>query len=140
MKSAGSNRRLQLNELDELRNDAYKSSCIYKARTKAFHDKYIFRKSFEPNQKVCLFNSWLRLFLGKLRSRWDGSFTVTQVFPHEAIEIQDPQNENTFKVNGQLLKPYVDGIQNKELIDTIYLVDPLYDQQWAAWLRLKILN
>ena len=43
---------------------------------KAFNDKYIARKIFEPNQKVWLFNSWLKLFLDKLKSRWDGPFRV----------------------------------------------------------------
>jgi len=38
-----------LNELDELRNEAYENAKIYKAKTKAFHDKMISRKSFEPN-------------------------------------------------------------------------------------------
>ena len=41
MKQAGSNRRLQLNELDELRNEAYENAKIYKAKTKAFHSKMI---------------------------------------------------------------------------------------------------
>lgn len=80
MKQAGSNRRLQLNELDELRNDAYENAKIYKAKTKAFHDKNISRNSFEPNQQVWLYNSKLKFFRAKLRSRWDGPFVVQQVF------------------------------------------------------------
>ena len=91
MKNIGSNRRLQFNELEELRNEAYESSLIYKAWTKAYHDKYISQKIFEPNQKVWLYNKRLRLFPEKLRSRWDGPYIVTQVFPHGAIEIKDPK-------------------------------------------------
>jgi len=90
MKQAGSNRRLQLNELDELLNKAYENVKIYKAKTKAFHDKIISHKSFEPNQKVWLFNSKLKLFPAKFRSRWDGSFVVQQVFPYGAVQILDP--------------------------------------------------
>jgi len=52
MKQAGSNRRLQLNKLDELHNEANENDQIYKTKTKAFHDKMISHKSFEPNQKV----------------------------------------------------------------------------------------
>lgn len=126
MVMAGSNRRLQLNELDELRNDAYESSKIYKARTKAFHDKHIHRKSFEPNQKVWLFNSRLRLFPGKLKSRWDGPYIITHVFPHGAIEIRDPRDGQVFKVNGQRLKPYVEGVSDEGVIESIHLVDPVY--------------
>ena len=84
MAQAGSTRKLQLNELEELRNKAYEIAHIYKAKTKAFYDKHINRKTFEPNQKVWLFNAKLRLFPGKLRSRWDGPFIVTQVFSHGA--------------------------------------------------------
>ena len=52
MKQGCSNCRLQLNELDELRHEAYENAKIYIAKTKAFHDKKISRKSIEPNQKV----------------------------------------------------------------------------------------
>ena len=77
MKDACFNRKLQLNELEELRNEAYESSKIYKARTKAYHDKFINQKIFEPNQKVWLYNFRLRLFPEKLHSCWDGPFIVT---------------------------------------------------------------
>ena len=49
-------RKLQLNELEELRNETYKNSRIYKDKTKATHDKMISRKDFEVGQKVLLFN------------------------------------------------------------------------------------
>ncbi|KAI5671890.1 hypothetical protein M9H77_12254 [Catharanthus roseus] len=104
---AGSNIKFQLNELDELRNEAYENARIDKAKTKAFHDKMISRKSFEPNQKVWLFNSKLRLFLGKLRSYWDGPFIVKQVFPSGAVQIEDLKNNRILIVNGQQLKPAI---------------------------------
>jgi hypothetical protein len=53
MKEAGSHRKLQLIELEELRNDAYDNARIYKEKTKAFHDRHILPKSFVPEQK-CL--------------------------------------------------------------------------------------
>ena len=48
MKQGDSNRRLQLDELDKL----YENAKIYKSKAKTFHDKYIIRKAFESNQKV----------------------------------------------------------------------------------------
>ena len=63
------------------------------------------RKSLTPGQEVLLFNESLP---GKLRSRWSGLFIVHTVFPHGAIEIKDPKNGVTFKVNGQRLKPYLE--------------------------------
>ena len=62
-------RKLQINELQELRNDAYENSKIYKSRIKDFHDNKISRKIFEVGKKVLLYNSRLHLLFGKLRSR-----------------------------------------------------------------------
>ena len=121
---ASANRALQLSELEELRMDAYENSKQYKARMKAFHDKYISRKTFEPNQKVWLFNSRLKLFPGKLRSRWDGPFKVIQVFNYGVVEIQDPKTGNIFRVNGHRLKPCIEGISEEGIIEKVNLVDP----------------
>ena len=68
-KLAGEKRLLQLSELDEFRNEAYENARIYKEKTKAWHDNHIARKEFEVGQQVLLFNSRLKLFLGKLKSR-----------------------------------------------------------------------
>ena len=94
---------------------------------KVFHDKSILRKSFGPNQKVLLYNSRLHLFPGKLRSRWTGPFVVKNVFPHGAIEIEDPKEGTTFKVNGQRLKPFLEGMSFPNG-DTIHLVDPVLQE------------
>ncbi|CAL9007234.1 unnamed protein product, partial [Prunus brigantina] len=46
MQQAGDKRKLQLNELEELRYDAYENAKLYKERTKAYHDKQLVRKEF----------------------------------------------------------------------------------------------
>ncbi|KAM2957607.1 hypothetical protein FF2_024562 [Malus domestica] len=104
--AAGLHRKLQLNELEEVRNEAYENSRIYKEKTKAFHDRMIRSKTFSIGQKVLLFNSRLRLFPGKLRSKWIGPFIVTNVFSHGAVQIQSLKTQQEFKVNGHRLKPY----------------------------------
>lgn len=104
----------------------YESAKIYKARIKAFHDKHISRKSFEPGKKVWLYNSRLKFFPGKLRSRWDGPFVVSQVLARGAVEIHNPRDGSTFKVNGQRLKPYGGGIEDGVVVESINLVDPVY--------------
>ncbi|XP_016648284.1 PREDICTED: uncharacterized protein LOC103326768 [Prunus mume] len=106
--SAGEKQKLQLNELEEIRQGAYDSSRIYKERTKAFHDSQILRKEFQPGQKVLLLSSRLKLFPGKLKSRWTGPYLVTQVFSHGAIVLTNEAKGNAFKVNGHRLKPYVE--------------------------------
>jgi len=62
-------RLLQLNELEEIHSDAYESSKIYKEKMKTWHDKHIHRREFQVGDLVLLFNSRLKLFPGKLRSR-----------------------------------------------------------------------
>ena len=121
---AGKQRLLQMNELDELRHESYESSQIYKERLKLFHDKTIVRKTFEPNQKVLLYNSQLHMFPGKLRSRWTGPFVVKVVYPYGAVEIENPENGKSFKVNGQRLKPFLEHFDQQESSEE--LVDPLY--------------
>ena len=49
-KVAGEKGMLQLSELDEFCNEAYENALIYKEKTKAWHDKHIVRKGFEPGQ------------------------------------------------------------------------------------------
>ncbi|RDX64765.1 hypothetical protein CR513_56636, partial [Mucuna pruriens] len=74
--------------LQELHLEAYENSCIYKQKVKQFHDSQILRKEFRVGQKVLLFNSRLKLIVGKLCSRWDGPFVITNVFPmtfHEGL-------------------------------------------------------
>ncbi|CAL2270240.1 unnamed protein product [Prunus armeniaca] len=109
MDAAGEKRVLQLNEMDEFRNEAYENVKIYKERTKAWHDKHIVRKEFHACQKVLLFNSCLKIYPDKLRSRWSGPFIVVQVLPYGAVEIRNEATTTMFKVNGQPLKPYLEA-------------------------------
>ncbi|XP_022853132.1 uncharacterized protein LOC111374650 [Olea europaea var. sylvestris] len=113
LKIAGEKYLLQLNELNELRMEAYENSRLYKERTKKWYDMHIHRREFTVGQKVLLYNSKLKLFPGKLRSRWSGSYTITQVFLHGAIETTH-DSKGTFKVNGQRLKHYWGGDFSKE--------------------------
>ncbi|XP_048492999.1 uncharacterized protein LOC125493576 [Beta vulgaris subsp. vulgaris] len=106
---AGLRRKLQLQELEEIRNEAYENAAIYKAKTKARSDRLIVIKEYKVGQKGLLFQSRLRLFLGKLRSRWIRPFIVVKVFPHGAMEIQSEATSKILKVNGQRLKPHFDA-------------------------------
>ncbi|XP_031101912.1 uncharacterized protein LOC116005814 [Ipomoea triloba] len=126
MDETGSLRKLQLQELEEIRNDAYESSRIYKEKTKAFHDQKISRKIFSIGQKVLLYHSRLKLFPGKLRSRWVGPFVVTNVFPHGVVEIHSLETRKTFKVNGHRLKPFYEGFQAYN-VEEIGLQYPVYE-------------
>nr|GEZ82629.1 reverse transcriptase domain-containing protein [Tanacetum cinerariifolium] len=63
---AGDHRKIQLNELNELRDHAYENSLIYKEKTKRIHDFKIKNRVFNVGDQVLLFNSRLKIFSGKL--------------------------------------------------------------------------
>ncbi|CAN6692013.1 unnamed protein product [Malus baccata var. baccata] len=85
--AVGIHRKLQLNELEEIRHEAYENARIYKEKTKAFHDKVAFQM--------------------------DWSFVVTNVFPHGAVQIQSLKTQQEFKVNGHRLKPYYEAFEEQ---------------------------
>ncbi|KAM2039688.1 hypothetical protein ACFX1T_013107 [Malus domestica] len=93
---AGIHRKFQLNELEEIRHEAYENASIYKEKIKAFHDKMIRGKTFSIGQKVLLFNSRLCLFPVQIRSLKTG---------------------NEFQVNGHRLKPYYEHFKEHEVND-----------------------
>ncbi|XP_071718167.1 uncharacterized protein [Rutidosis leptorrhynchoides] len=85
LKEAGHLHLSQLNELEELRLDAYENSLISKERTK----------------------KW------KLKSKWSGPFIVRKVYPHGAVDLVNSKGEE-FKVNGHRIKHYVDRPQESQ--------------------------
>ncbi|GJR93574.1 reverse transcriptase domain-containing protein [Tanacetum coccineum] len=87
----GDHRKVQLNELNELRDHAYENSLIYKAKTKRLHDSKIKNRVFNIGDRVLLFNSRLKIFSGKLKSRWNGPFTITRVFPYGTVCFSNQQ-------------------------------------------------
>ena len=127
---AGAHRKLQLNEMEKMRRDAYDSTLDYKIKTKEYNDKNIRWKSFEVGQKVLLYNSRLHLLPGKLRSRWVGPYIVVKVAPHGAIEVSNPENGDVYKVNGQRLKPFLENFEDDSFKEE--LVNPVYGDDNGA--------
>ncbi|XP_015955198.1 uncharacterized protein LOC107479584 [Arachis duranensis] len=112
--AVGEKRLLQLNELDEFILEAYENAKIYKERAKRWHDKKITRKEFEPGQHVLVYNSKLKIFPGKLKSKWTGPFLVTNVSPYGSLELLNEATKDTFMANGHKAKHYLGGSWNKE--------------------------
>ena len=88
----------QLNELDELWLEAYENSRIYIERAEKWHDKHIMTKRFGKGDMVLLLNSRLRLFSGKLKSRWSGPFIITKVQPSGVVKVWS-ESTRAFTVN-----------------------------------------
>nr|GEY47397.1 reverse transcriptase domain-containing protein [Tanacetum cinerariifolium] len=78
-KTAGDHRKVQINEL---RDQAYENSLIYKEKRKKLHDSKIKDRVFNIGDRVLLFNSRLKIFSSKLKSRWSGPFTISQFYPY----------------------------------------------------------
>nr|GFA15581.1 hypothetical protein [Tanacetum cinerariifolium] len=66
---------------------SYENSLIYKEKTKRFHDSKIKNRVFNIGDRVLLFNSRLKIFFGKLKSRWSGTFTISQVYPYGIVKL-----------------------------------------------------
>ncbi|GJW83394.1 hypothetical protein Tco_0156539 [Tanacetum coccineum] len=108
--------------LNYLRNAKAKTSPqmmleLVKERTKKLHDSKIKNRIFNVGDRVLLFNSRLKIFSGKLKTRWSGPFTITKVFPYGTVELSQPDGPN-FKVNGHRVKHYFGGdLPPKEVQD-----------------------
>ncbi|XP_052113784.1 uncharacterized protein LOC127744935 [Arachis duranensis] len=126
---AGIERKLQLAELECLRQEAYDNARLYKEKLKAIHDKNIRRKEFQPGDLVLLYNSRLRLLPGKLRSRWDGPYQVEKVEPYGVYHLRHPTSPDIFKVNGHRLKLYHgEQRKNSKEIEVFLLRDATLEQ------------
>ncbi|XP_015960344.1 uncharacterized protein LOC107484241 [Arachis duranensis] len=107
--AAGEKRLLQLDDFDEFRVEVYENAKLYKEKTKMWQDKRISTRIFDPGQMVLLFNSRLKRFSRKLKSRWFGVFTITKVSPYGYVEVMEESSGRKFIVNGQRLKHYLGG-------------------------------
>nr|GEV61042.1 reverse transcriptase domain-containing protein [Tanacetum cinerariifolium]GEZ02481.1 reverse transcriptase domain-containing protein [Tanacetum cinerariifolium] len=108
LKTVGDHRKLQLNELSELRDQAYENSLIYKERTKKLYDAKIKNRIFNVGDQVLLFNPRLKIFSGKLKSRWSGPFIIFEIYPYRTAKLVHSDGSN-FKVNCHRLKHYHGG-------------------------------
>ena len=121
MGKAGLKRLIDINELEELRNDAYLNMKIAKDRLKKWLDQLIARKNFKQRDQVLLYDSKLHLFPRKLKSRWTGPFIIHQVYLNGSMDLLNSKDDRVFKVNGQRLKSYaVQHTTDKEEIPLLY--------------------
>ncbi|XP_057739888.1 uncharacterized protein LOC130956992 [Arachis stenosperma] len=117
--------KLQLEELECIRLEAYENSRIYKEKVKAVHDQNIKRREFRAGDQVLLYNSRLRLIPGKLRSRWDRPYMVEKVEPYGVVNLSHPSSPTFFRVNGHRLKLYHGAkVKNNKELKIFLLKDP----------------
>nr|GEW65330.1 reverse transcriptase domain-containing protein [Tanacetum cinerariifolium] len=87
LQNAGDHRKVQLNELNELHNQAIENSLIYKEKTKRIHDSKIKDRIFNIGDQVLLFNFRLKIFSRKVKTHCSGPFTITHAFPYGTVEL-----------------------------------------------------
>ncbi|RVX01704.1 Gag-Pol polyprotein [Vitis vinifera] len=96
---AGEKRFLDLNEMEELRNNAYINSKVAKQRMKKWHDQLISNKEFQEGQKVLMYDTRLHIFPGEAQVKVD-----------------------CFRVNGYRLKPFMEPFKSEK--EAINLLEP----------------
>ncbi|KAI3828023.1 hypothetical protein L1987_02113 [Smallanthus sonchifolius] len=128
---AGRIRKLQLSEIEEIRDEAYECASAYKDKLKNVHDAKIKKRTFEVGQKVWLYNSRLKLFAGKLKSKWMGPYVITRVGRFGDVDIEDIHTNTKQTVNGHRLKPYLEGndINTLEIDKVGYILRPVNEEQ-----------
>lgn len=104
--SVGSKRKYELNELEELRLEAYDCQTYYKARTKLYQEKYILECSIKIGQHVILFFFWIKINVWKTWFRWTYPYTIIQVINKRVVEHEKSSTRENFVVNGQQIKHY----------------------------------
>nr|GEY39963.1 reverse transcriptase domain-containing protein [Tanacetum cinerariifolium] len=105
-------------------------------KTKRLYDSKIKDRIFNVDDQVLLFNSRLKIFSGKLKTRWSGPFTITHVFPCGTVELSQTDGTN-FKVNGHRMKITLErtyqrwlyriskpALRTNEFVDWVKLSDP----------------
>ncbi|KAL6324171.1 hypothetical protein AAG906_006442 [Vitis piasezkii] len=119
---AGEKRFLDLNEMEELRNNAYINSKVAKQRMKKWHDQLISNKEFQEGQKVLMYDTRLHIFPGKLKSRWIGPFIIHRVYSNGVVDVLNSNGKDSFRVNGYRLKPFMEPFKPEK--EAINLLEP----------------
>ena len=93
-KLAGEKRLFDISSLDEWRTQAYENAKLFKEKVKRWHDKRIQKREFNVGDYVLLYNSRLRIFAGKILSKWEGPYIIEEVYRSSAIKINNFEGTN----------------------------------------------
>ncbi|XP_015075473.1 uncharacterized protein LOC107019512 [Solanum pennellii] len=95
-----------LNVINVFRLKAYEISAIYKEKMNKYNDQRIEMREFARADLVLIFISRLRLFPGKLMSKWIGPLLITKALSHGAIELENKEGAK-FIVNAILQRTMI---------------------------------
>ena len=111
---------LQINELDEIRQDALKRTMLIQNQRNKWHDKFIKQKQFNTGDWALLFNSRYKNFKGKLTTHWMGPYEVVTAFNNGSVEIKTIDGSQIyFVVNGNRLTLYHQPISKHDFLQNL---------------------
>jgi hypothetical protein len=113
-------RALQLNELDEIKQDAIQWMILVQKWRTEWHDKFIQKKHFQPGDWALLFDSQFKTFKGKLTTYWLGPYEIDIVYDNGAVKIKTiDDGQVSFVVNGHRLKFYHKPISREDFLQVM---------------------
>ncbi|GFP82586.1 pleiotropic drug resistance protein 3 [Phtheirospermum japonicum] len=115
---------LHLEELDEIRNDAYENAKIYKRKVKLQHDKKLITKYFKADMQVWLYNSCLHLFPRNLKSRWSVPFLIEDVMLYGVVKLFNEKTQEHSQVKGHRVKAYFQVSKQTQDMESDIFEDP----------------
>ena len=122
LNEAQQQRMKQLNELDEVRQDALQQTTVVQQQRIKWHDKFIKNKEFQVGDWDLLFDSKFKDFKGKFTTHWLGPYEIQEVFDNGSVQIKTiDEEEASFLVNGHRLKVYNKPLNRDEFVSSFLL-------------------
>eukprot|EP00253_Pinus_taeda_P008492 PITA_08492 len=98
---------MELNQLDEKRQQEIEQTTLVQQQRMKWHDRYIKTKTLQKGDWALLFDSKFRDFKAKFTTHWLGPYEIEEIFDNGAVRIKTiDQDPTSFVVNGHRLKVY----------------------------------
>lgn len=105
----------QLNEIDEMRQEALKRTGLVKQQRSGWHDKYIKKSKFHPGDWALPLDSKLKNFQGKFHTHYLGPYEVENVFDNGVIRIKSIYEEKIpLLLNGNWLRLFEKPLKKEQ--------------------------
>eukprot|EP00253_Pinus_taeda_P012144 PITA_12144 len=119
----------QLNQLDEMRQQAEETTILMQKQRKQWHDAHIKKKQFKEGDWALLFDSKFRDHKAKFTTHWMGPYQIVQVYDNGSVKLTTIDGEvklttidgegHSFTVNGHRLKLYTKPISKQDFLHTV---------------------
>ena len=111
---------MQLNELDEIRQQAVQHTLLVQHQRIKWHDRFIKNKKFHKGDRALLFDSKFKDFKANFTTHWLGPYEIEEIFENGAVK-RKTINEATisFLFNGHRLKVYNKPINKEDFLKRV---------------------